>query len=315
MRAGLDSGQALKRVAVLVAGAAVGLAACSTPAASAPATAAAPTAAPPSAAAPSTEASGAAASPSVAIVNNRAARDRVPLVRGREQLRRPDAGGGPGRGGGRQREAHGLRRQQRPGHPDQAAPGRRGIGQVRRHHRPAHLRWRPRDRRPGRDHRGHRVGNIDQILGADFTTAAPRSTAVGQRGLRASEMGRKFGELAVKACTDAEPMQRRLHLLGQGVRPRRRPSRRRSTRPSPPIRRSRSWPRASRSTRRRSASRRRRTCSRHTPTSTSSSAPTRRSRVPSGGQGAGVKDKVDSSATAAGRWRSRASRPAIATRP
>jgi hypothetical protein len=70
MRAGLDSGQALKRVAVLVAGAAVGLAACSSPAASAPATAAAPTAAAPSAAAPSTEASGAAASPSVAIVNN-----------------------------------------------------------------------------------------------------------------------------------------------------------------------------------------------------------------------------------------------------
>ena len=116
---------------------------------------------------------------------------------------------------------------------------------------------------------GIAVGNIDQILGADNTTAESQIPGMmANVAFVPSELGRKIGELVVTACTDkqAEPVQRGLHLVGQGGRPRchaqagvRRP-------PPPAIPRSRSSPRANPSTRRLSASRRPRTCSRPTRT-------------------------------------------------
>jgi ribose transport system substrate-binding protein len=53
---------------------------------------------------------------------------------------------------------------------------------------------------------GIAIGNIDQILGADNTTAA--SQVPGQLAnvvFVPSELGRKIGELVVKACADANP--------------------------------------------------------------------------------------------------------------
>ena len=53
---------------------------------------------------------------------------------------------------------------------------------------------------------GIKVVNIDQILGADFTTAASQVDGLsGNVVFVPSEMGTKIGELTVKACADANP--------------------------------------------------------------------------------------------------------------
>jgi len=53
---------------------------------------------------------------------------------------------------------------------------------------------------------GIKVANIDQILGADFTTAASQVDGLSANVVFVpSEMGRKFGELTVKACADTNP--------------------------------------------------------------------------------------------------------------
>ena len=76
------------------------------------------------------------------------------------------------------RESHRVRRQQRLRRPDQAAPGRGRVGQVRRHHHssPSMARGLVTDVQNAIA-QGIKVVNIDQILGADYTTAAPRSRA------------------------------------------------------------------------------------------------------------------------------------------
>ena len=64
---------------------------------------------------------------------------------------------------------------------------------------------------------GIAIGNIDQILGADNTTAD--SQVEGQLVnvvFVPSELGRKIGEIVVTRLRRCQPMQRRLHLVGQG---------------------------------------------------------------------------------------------------
>ena len=114
---------------------------------------------------------------------------------------------------------------------------------------------------------GIAVGNIDQILGADNTTAESQVQGLSANvAFVPSTLGKKIGDLVVKACAEKrQPMQRRLHLVGQGGRPR--PALRKAFDEAiAATRRSRSWPRASRSTRPRSGSRPPRTCSRRTRT-------------------------------------------------
>ena len=72
---------------------------------------------------------------------------------------------------------------------------------------------------------GIAVGNIDQILGADMTTADFQVDGLSSNvAFVPSELGKKIGDLVVTACADlkAEPVQRRLHLVGQGRRARHR---------------------------------------------------------------------------------------------
>ncbi len=151
MRARHDRRLVQKRLVGLL-GVSLILAACSSSAASS-----APAA---SVAAPSQAASAAAA-----VGRSERARedpgDRVPLLRGRQQLRRPDARRGKDRCRGRQREHHRLRREPGPCRPGEAAPGRHSVGQVRRDHHPAAVRRRDgrgrqegdRRRDRGRQHR------------------------------------------------------------------------------------------------------------------------------------------------------------------
>lgn len=50
------------------------------------------------------------------------------------------------------------------------------------------------------------VGNVDQTLGSDFTTAESQVEGLSSNvAFVASELGRKIGELVVKACADANP--------------------------------------------------------------------------------------------------------------
>ena len=95
----------------------------------------------------------------------------------------------------------------RPRHPDEAAPGRRRVRQVRRDHPPA-ASTAPASS-PGAKAAiaaGIAIGNIDQILGADNTTAESRSRASSSTSSSSpSELGRKIGELVVTACADANP--------------------------------------------------------------------------------------------------------------
>ena len=103
---------------------------------------------------------------------------------------------------------------------------------------------------------GIKVGNIDQVLGADMTT--PNSQVEGLSSNVAfvpSELGKKIGNLVVTACADlkADAATRATSATSGRSRPPRStsPSRRPSTRPSHAIPRSRSCPTpASRSTRR-----------------------------------------------------------------
>ena len=110
---------------------------------------------------------------------------------------------------------------------------------------------------------GIAIGNIDQILGDDNTTA--ESQVDGQLTnvvFVPSELGRKIGEMVVEACADANPCNVGYIWSVKAAGARQRRSSRRSTRPRRSIRTSRSSPRASRSTRHRSDSQRPRTCSR-----------------------------------------------------
>jgi ribose transport system substrate-binding protein len=206
MRAGLDSGQALKRVAVLVAGAAVGLAACSTPAASAPATAAAPTAAAPSAAAPSAEASGAAASPSVAIVNNDPLNLAYISFAVQNSYDAPMLEAAQAAAAANNAKLDVFDGNLDPGTQvkllqDAVASGKYdgvilqpvyGAGLV--------------EGAKAAIAADVAVGNIDQILGADNTTAELQ--VPGQLSnvvFVPSELGRKIGEMVVSACADTNP--------------------------------------------------------------------------------------------------------------
>ena len=55
---------------------------------------------------------------------------------------------------------------------------------------------------------GTYVGNVDQTLGADFTTAESQVEGLSSNvAFVASELGRKIGELVVKACADADPCE------------------------------------------------------------------------------------------------------------
>ncbi len=131
------------------------------------------------------------------------ARDRVPVVRGRQQLRRPDARRRAGRRGRRQRQADRVRREPDPATQikqlqDATASGKYdaiitqplyGAGLVEDVKKAIAA--------------GINVGNIDQVLGSDMTT--PNSQVEGLSANVAfvpSELGRKIGELVVAACAD-----------------------------------------------------------------------------------------------------------------
>jgi ribose transport system substrate-binding protein len=204
MRAGLDSGHVIKRVTVLVAGAAVALSACSTPAASSIASAVASAAAATPAA--SAAASEPAASASTAVVNNdpldlayisfavqnsydapmlKAAQDAA--AANNAKLDVFDGNLDPGT------QVKLLQ--------DAVASGKYdgvilqpvyGAGLV--------------EGAKAAIAANVAVGNIDQILGADNTTADLQ--VPGQLSnvvFVPSELGRKIGELVVKACADTNP--------------------------------------------------------------------------------------------------------------
>ena len=88
---------------------------------------------------------------------------------------------------------------------------------------------------------GIAVGNIDQTLGADMTTADFQVEGLSSNvAFVPSELGKKIGNLVVTACADVKatpPVQCRLHLVGQGRRARYRAQEglRRGDRPHPEI--------------------------------------------------------------------------------
>ena len=131
---------------------------------------------------------------------------------------------------------------------------------------------------------GIAIGNIDQILGADNTTAESQIPGMmAERRVRpehARQEDRRARRRGLRR-EGGQPLQRRLHLVGQGGRARRDPAPGLRRGHGQPSRRSRSSPRASPSTRRRSASRPPRTCSRPIRTCRSSSGRTRPSPAPS----------------------------------
>ena len=54
--------------------------------------------------------------------------------------------------------------------------------------------------------KGIKVGNIDQVLGTDFTTAAPQVQGLSANVIFvASNLGKKIADLAIKACGTANP--------------------------------------------------------------------------------------------------------------
>ena len=54
--------------------------------------------------------------------------------------------------------------------------------------------------------KGIKVGNIDQVLGTDFTTAAPQVQGLSANVIFvASNLGKKIADLAIKACASANP--------------------------------------------------------------------------------------------------------------
>ena len=91
-----------------------------------------------------------------------------------------------------------------PGRPGEAAPGRDRVRQVRRDHHPAAVRrraWSRTSRRPSPP--GITVGNIDQVLGADMTTADFQVEGISSNvAFVPSELGKKIGDLVVTACAD-----------------------------------------------------------------------------------------------------------------
>ena len=99
---------------------------------------------------------------------------RVPLVRRRQQLRRPDARCREVRGQGAGRARSPSSTQPTTRRSSSRSCRRRDVEAVRRDHRPAHLRAAadPRDQ-VRRSRSGIKVVNIDQILGTNPGTAAP----------------------------------------------------------------------------------------------------------------------------------------------
>ena len=151
--------------------------------------------------------------------------DRVPVLRGGQQLRRPDARRGADGGQGQQLDDQGLRRQQRPQEAVRAAADGDELGRLRRDHRPADLRHRPHHRRPGR-HLGRQEGRQhgpDPRQGHVDRPAAGR-WALGQRRLRPDRDRDQARQARHPGLPGAEPrsLQGRLPLRHQGLGARRR---------------------------------------------------------------------------------------------
>ena len=208
MRAGLDSGHPMKRLTMLAAGAAVALAACSSPAATSPASAA-PSAAAPSAAASAAAPSAAAseaASPSAAIINDKALNlgyvsfavqnsYDAPMLKAAQDAAAANNATLTVFDGNLDPAAQVKALQ------DAVASGKYdgiilqpvyGAGLV--------------EGAKAAIASNVAIGNIDQILGTDNTTAAVQ--VPGQLSnvvFVPSELGRKIGEMVVKACADTNP--------------------------------------------------------------------------------------------------------------
>ena len=229
MRAGQHSRPGATRLIGLAATFALVLTACGGTASSAPSSA------------PSTTTGGPSAADAGMRPRGQDPRACVPLVRRRQQLRRPDARRRPGRCGRRQRQAHRLRREPRPGRPDQAAPGRGRVRQVRWHRPPAAVRSGPRHGCAGRDrgrhrHRQHRPDPRHRQHHCRIPDRGP----AGERRLRPQRARSQDRRTRREGVRNRQSVQRRVHLLGEGGRPRHLAQATRSTRRPPSIRRSRS---------------------------------------------------------------------------
>ena len=205
MRAGLDSSHAVKRVAGLVAVAAVAFAACSTPAASTPASAAGAT--PPAATpAATTAASEPAASASVAVVNN------DPLELGyisfavENSYDKPMLEAAQAAAAANNAKLTVFDGNLDPGTQvkalQDAVTSGKFDGIILQ---PVYGAGLIEDAKAAIA-AGVAIGNIDQILGADNTTADLQIPGQSSNVVFVpSELGRKIGELVVKACGDTSP--------------------------------------------------------------------------------------------------------------
>ena len=190
------------------AAAALGLAACSSSSSA------------PAAATSSAAASSPAAAAAADHLRAQGGEHRLPLVRGGQQLRRPDAGGRAGGRVGRRRDAEGLRRGQQPADAVRPAADRHQLRPVQRHHHPADREHRPGLAGPAGDRQGDqgRQHGPDPRLEPEHGRPAGHGP-VGQRDVRADDdrhPARPAGGRRVRV-QEAEPVQGRLPVRHQGV--------------------------------------------------------------------------------------------------
>ncbi len=160
-------------------------------------------------------------------------RDRVPVVRGRQQLRRADARRRPGRRGRRERQADRVRRE-RSTPPPRPSSSRMPIASGKYDAiitQPLYGAGLVEDVKKAIA-AGIAVGNIDQVLGSDMTTAELAGRGPERERRVRPERARSQDRRARRRglCrSQGQPVQRRLHLVGQGRRARHRAQGRRST--------------------------------------------------------------------------------------